>query len=170
MTASPAPDSAATSSAPGPDQRHGTPGGKRFCDTRIGDQFGRVERITARHLDEGARLIGDYNPLHVDEAFAARSRHGARILHGVVTSAIIGAEFGMVYAGTAIGYLQHDARFHAPVKIGDELTITWTVTALEPKPRHDGGIVTAEAVAVNQHGVTVCTAHGRMLVANDLVA
>ena len=58
--------------------------GKRFSDTRVGDRFGRTEQITARHLDEGARLIGDFNPLHVDDAFAARSRHGARILHGVI--------------------------------------------------------------------------------------
>ncbi len=143
--------------------------GKRFSDTRLGDRFGRTEHIQAHHLDEGARLIGDHNPLHVDEAFAARSRHGARILHGVITSALIGAEFGMVYAGTAIGYLEHNARFLAPVKIGDTLTITWTVTGLLPKPRHGGGIVEAEAVAVNQHGTTVCTVTGRMLVADQPV-
>lgn len=143
--------------------------GKRFDETRVGDRFGRVERIEERHLDEGARLIGDHNPLHVDADFAARSRHGARILHGVITSALIGAEFGMVYRGTAIGYLEHNARFLAPVKIGDTLTIAWTVTELLPKPRHDGGIVVAEAVATNQHGVTVCTATGRMLVANGPV-
>lgn len=144
--------------------------GKRFADTRVGEQFVRRERITARHLDDGARLIGDFNPLHVDEAFAARSRYGARILHGVITSALVGAELGMVYAGTAIGYLEHNARFLAPVRIGDELTITWTVTELIAKPRHGGGIVVAEAVAVNQDGATVCTASGRMLVGDGPVA
>jgi acyl dehydratase len=143
---------------------------KRFSDTRLGERFVRRERITARHLDDGARLIGDFNPLHVDEAFAARSRYGGRILHGVITSALVGAELGMVYAGTAIGYLEHAARFHAPVRIGDELTITWTVTGLLPKPRHGGGIVEAEASAVNQDGVTVCTASGRMLVSDTPVA
>jgi acyl dehydratase len=141
-----------------------------YSDTRVGERFVRVERITAAHLDDGARLIGDFNPLHVDEAFAARSRYGGRILHGVITSALIGAELGMVYAGTAIGYLEHNARFHAPVRIGDELTITWTVTELLPKPKHGGGIVVAEAVAVNQDGVVVCTASGRMLVADHPVA
>lgn len=140
------------------------PAGRRFGDTSVGDRFVRHETITARHLDDAARLIGDFNPLHVDEDFARRSRYGGRILHGVITSALVGAELGMVYAGTAIGYLEHNARFHAPVRIGDTLTITWTVTQLLPKPRHGGGIVVAEAVAVNQEGVTVCTASGRMLV------
>lgn len=144
--------------------------GRRFSETRLGDRFGRTEPITARHLDDGAKLIGDFNPLHVDDAFAARSRYGARILHGVITSALVSAEFGMVYAGTAIGYLEHNAKFHAPVRIGDTLTITWTVTELIPKPRHGGGVVAAEAVAVNQDGVTVCTASGRMLVSDKPVA
>ena len=146
------------------------PPGKRFSDTRVGDRFVRVERITAAHLDDGARLIRDFNPLHVDAAFAARSRHGGRILHGVITSALVGAELGMVYAGTAIGYLEHNARFLAPVKIGDELTITWTVVELTPKPKHGGGIVAAEATAVNQHGETVCTCTGKMLVGDAPVA
>lgn len=144
--------------------------GKRFSDTRVGDRFVRVEPIAARHLDEGARLIGDFNPLHVDAEFAARSRYGGRILHGVITSALVGAELGMVYAGTAIGYLEHNARFHAPVKIGDTLAITWTVTELLPKPRHGGGIVVAQAQAVNQDGVLVCSATGRMLVGDAPVA
>ncbi len=146
------------------------PRGKRFSDTRIGERFVRREVITARHVDDGARLIGDFNPLHVDEDFARRSRYGGRILHGVITSALVGAELGMVYAGTAIGYLEHNARFHAPVRIGDELTITWTVTELLPKARHGGGVVVAEAAAVNQDGVTVCTATGKMLVSDDPVA
>lgn len=74
------------------------------------------------------------------------------------------AELGMVFAGTALGYLEHNARFLAPVRIGDVLTIRWTVIDLVPKPRHGGGIVVAEGVAVNQDGVTVCTATGKMLV------
>lgn len=92
------------------------------------------------------------------------SRCGPRIPRGAINLARVSAELRMVCAGTAIGCIGHDARLLAPAKIGDELTITWTVTAIEPRPKHGGGVVVADAVAVNQHGVTVCTAHGRMLV------
>jgi 3-hydroxybutyryl-CoA dehydratase len=143
---------------------------KRFSDTVLGDRFSRTALITARHLDDGARLIGDFNPLHVDAEFAARSRFGGRILHGVITSAFMGAELGMVYAGTAIGYLEHNARFLAPVRIGDTLTITWTVVDLVPKPQHGGGIVVVDGVAVNQDGVAVCRASGKMLVGDAPIA
>jgi len=70
-----------------------------------------------RHFDDAVRPIGDFDPLHVDDAFATRSRYGARILHGAITAAPIGAEFGVAYAGSAIGYLEHDARFVVPVQI-----------------------------------------------------
>jgi 3-hydroxybutyryl-CoA dehydratase len=140
------------------------PTGAPYSAVRIGDRYTRRVTITSAHVTEGARLIGDFNPLHVDESYARASRFGGRILHGVITSALMGAELGMVYAGTALGYLEHNARFLAPVRIGDDLAITWTVVALEPKPRHGGGIVHCEGVALNQEGVTVCTTVGKMLV------
>lgn len=140
------------------------PRGRAYAEVRLGDVYTRIVRIEERHLSRGAELIGDFNPLHVDEDFARRSRFGGRILHGVLTSALMAAELGMVFAGTALGYLEHNARFLAPVRIGDVLTIRWTVIELVPKPKHGGGIVVAEAVAVNQDGVTVCTATGKMLV------
>lgn len=162
MTPSPQPASnGAPEVAPQIDR---VPIGTPYSAVRIGDRYTRRVTITATHVTEGARLIGDFNPLHVDESFARASRFGGRILHGVITSALMGAELGMVYAGTALGYLEHNARFLAPVRIGDELTITWTVVALEPKPRHGGGIVHCEGVALNQHAAAVCTTVGKMLV------
>lgn len=140
------------------------PRGRPYAAVRLGDQFTRVVTVTERHLADGARLIGDFNPLHVDDDFARASHFGGRILHGVITSALMGAELGMVFAGTALGYLEHSARFLAPVRPGDTLAITWRVIDLVDKPKHGGGIVVAEAEALNQRGECVATAHGRMLV------
>jgi acyl dehydratase len=144
--------------------------GRSFEEVRPGDTFVEHVTISEAHLSLGAALIGDFNPLHVEESFATRSRHGGRILHGVITSAIIGAPAGMVFAGTAIGYLEHNCRFLAPVRAGDRLATTWTVTAVEPKSKHGGGVVRMEADCVNQAGVRVALASGAMLVANALAA
>jgi acyl dehydratase len=146
------------------------PPGRAFGDFRVGDTFGSTVVIGERHLDKGAALIGDFNPLHVDEGFARASAFGGRILHGVLTSALMSAPFGNLVAGTALGYLEHSARFLAPVRPGDTLQITWTVIGLLPKPKRSGGIVEATCEARNQSGVVVATAHGRMLVANTPAA
>ena len=138
--------------------------GRRFSEFSVGDRFGDDVLVTESHLDDGARLIGDHNPLHVDAGFAARSRFGGTILHGVLTSALMSAPFGNLVAGTAIGYLEHDTRFLAPVRAGDTLRITWTIVDVQPKPAHRGGIVVAECEARNQHDVLVATAVGKMMV------
>ena len=138
--------------------------GRRFSQFAVGDCFGDDVHITAGHLADAARLIGDFNPLHVDPVFAASSRFGGCILHGVITSALMSAPFGNLAAGTAIGYLEHNTRFLAPVRAGDTLRIAWTVVALTPKPARGGGIVTAECEARNQQDVLVATALGTMMV------
>jgi hypothetical protein len=70
--------------------------GKTYGEVSVGETYAEAVRITDAHLSLGAALIGDFNPLHVDEAFAQGSRHHGRILHGVITSAIIGAPAGML--------------------------------------------------------------------------
>ena len=72
----------------------------------------------------------------------------------------------MYFYGTAIAYLEHNARFKAPVRPGDTLRIEWTVTALLPKPKHGGGIVELVATATNQNGVAAVEADGKVLAAS----
>ena len=139
--------------------------GKTYDEVAIGDAYSRTLTITDTHLVVGAGLIGDFNPHHVDDTFAAGSRFGTRILHGVMTAAIMGGAVGMIFHGTAIAYLEQSTKFRAPVRAGDTLTTTWTVSAKDDKPQHGGGIVTMRAVAVNQRGEIVAEAEGRMLVA-----
>lgn len=46
----------------------------------------------------------------------------------------------MYFHSTAIGYLEHNCRFLAPVRPGDTLKTTWTIVERLDKPKHDGGI------------------------------
>jgi 3-hydroxybutyryl-CoA dehydratase len=140
--------------------------GKWFDEIVLGDTFGRSVTITETHLVQSCGILADTNPLHADEEFAKKSRYGGRILHGMMTSAIMGGPIGMYFYGTAIAYLEHNARFKAPVRPGDTLKIEWKVSALHPKPKHGGGIVELVATATNQAGVIAVEADGKVLAAN----
>jgi acyl dehydratase len=137
--------------------------GKGYNQINVGDRFESAMTVTETHLVLGAGLIGDFNPLHVSAPHAQQSRFGGRILHGVITSAIIGGPMGMVFHGTAIAYLEHNCRFRAPVRPGDTLTTVWTVGEKLPKPEHGGGIAVMQAECRNQHGDLVAEATGKIL-------
>ncbi len=141
--------------------------GRLYREVTIGDSFDWSISITDSHLAVGAGLIGDFNPLHVDETFARASRYEGRILHGMITSALIGGPLGMYFAGSAIAYLEHAIQFIAPVRAHDTLAVNWTVTNLVDKPRANGGVVSAQATGRNQDGVLVATAQAKMLVGNE---
>ena len=76
--------------------------GKWYDEVRVGDTFGSSLTVTETHLVLGAGMFGDFNPLHVDEAFARRSMFGTRILHGPFTSALISAPVGMYFSHSAL--------------------------------------------------------------------
>jgi len=138
--------------------------GKWYDEVAVGDRFGTRLTVTEAHLVLGAGLFGDFNPLHVDEEFAKRSRFGTRILHGPFTSALVSAPVGMHFSGTAIAYLAHACRFKAAVLPGDTLATEWTVLEKLDKPKHRGGICVLRGAATNQRGETVIEADGKILV------
>lgn len=139
--------------------------GKYFDELAVGETFGTSLTVTETHLVLGSGLFGDFNPLHVDETFAQRSRFAGRVLHGPFTSALVAAPVGNYFHSTAIAYLEHTCRFRAPVRPGDTLTTSWTVVEKLAKPKHGGGICVLAGVCRNQHGDTVVEAEGKILVA-----
>ena len=122
------------------------------------------------HLVTAAGMFGDFNPLHVDESYARRSRYGTRILHGPFTAALMSTAIGLYFASTAIGFLEHNCRFIAPVRAGDTRTTTWSVTGKIDKTKHNGGIAKLSAVCENQDGVRVAEARSKVLIRSDDLA
>lgn len=141
--------------------------GRGYNELKVDDKFESSMTLTETHIVLGAGLFGDLNPLHVNETFGKGTRFGGRIGHGYLTSNVMAAQMGMILYGTAIAYVEHAIRFTAPVRAGDTLTSTWTVTAKADKPKHGGGMVSFTGVCVNQDGVQVAEADAKLLVANN---
>jgi acyl dehydratase len=140
--------------------------GKGYDETSVGDTFSTSLTVTEAHIVIAAGLFGDFNPLHVDDAHAAKSRLRGRVLHGPFTSALMSAPVGMYFHTTAIAYLEHNCRFVAPVRPGDTLRTTWSILERLDKPKQKGGILVMRARCENQRDVVVAEAEGKILVAN----
>ena len=119
----------------------------------IGDSFSTTHEITDELIREFAEVSGDRNPIHLDEEFAAGTRFGKRIAHGMLSGAFISAVLGYEFKERRIVYLSQTMRFTAPAFIGDTITTTATVKAI----RVDKGIVTLDTTCTNQNGQKTVT-------------
>ena len=129
-------------------------------DVHIGDKFSTSRMVTDDVIRKFAEVSGDYNPIHLDEAFAKTTRFGKRIAHGMLSGAFISAVLGNEFKTKKIVYLSQTMRFTAPVFIGDTVTATGTVT----KIREEKGIVTLETICTNQNGETLVTGEAVVMV------
>lgn len=103
----------------------------------VGQQASLTRAISDADIAAFADLTGDRNPLHLDDAFAARSRFGRRVAHGLLSAGLVSAVLGTKLPGPGAIYLQQTLRFVRPVYPGDTLTATVEVTGC------DGGRRTA---------------------------
>ena len=87
-----------------------------------------TKTVTDEDVRAFAKVTGDENPVHLNDAFAARSQFGARIAHGFLTGAMISKILGMDFPGPGTVYLSQSMKFMAPAYIGDTLWASVTVT------------------------------------------
>lgn len=69
-----------------------------------------------------AKLSGDHNPVHLDEAAAAADpRFGARIVHGMLVASLFSTLLGEELPGAGTIYLGQELSFRAPVFLGEQV-------------------------------------------------
>ena len=116
-----------------------------------GQKATRSQTITDEMVRTFATLTGDSNPVHLDDAFAAATRFGRRIAHGMLAASIISAALANDLPGPGTVYLSQSIQFKAPVYPGDTITAVIEVKSV----REDKPIATLITTCVNQDNITV---------------
>ncbi len=111
----------------------------------------RTRTITAHEIELFAQATGDFNPLHMDEAYAARTGFGRRVAHGMLTAGLISAVLANDLPGPGSVFLSQSLQFKAPVYIGDTITATVEVLTYRTSRR----IATLRTRCANQDGTVV---------------
>ncbi|WP_181687048.1 MaoC family dehydratase [Halorhabdus salina] len=86
----------------------------------VGDSVTFSKDITDDDVVRFAEASGDTNPLHLEDDYAAETRFGGRIAHGMLVGGLISAALAR-FPGTVV-YLSQDFEFKGPVRIGDRAT------------------------------------------------
>lgn len=75
--------------------------------------------VTPESIQTYAELTNDFNPLHVDAEFAAKTAMGRQIAHGTMSLCLIFQCIQRNFGGQALADVELDVRFVKPVFIGD---------------------------------------------------
>jgi len=94
-----------------------------------------AKTVTEADIGTFAEVTGDKNPVHLDEAYAAKTIFKTRIAHGMLTAGYLSAVFGMELPGPGAIYVTQTLNFRGPVKIGDKVIAKVRVAELFPAKR-----------------------------------
>ena len=130
----------------------------RYDELALGQSAEYSKTVTDEDVRLFARITGDFNPVHVDEEAAAKTRFGGRIAHGMLSAGLVSAAIANRLPGPGSIYLGQTLRFTAPVRLDDTITVRLTITELLSKKR-----VKLSTVCQNQNGETVLEGEATIL-------
>ena len=87
--------------------------------------------VTERDVQLFGEATGDMNPVHFDEEFARKTVFRGRVAHGALSIGFISALLGTKLPGDGSIFLSASIVFKTPVRIGDTVTASATVSAVE---------------------------------------
>lgn len=141
-----------------------------YAELEIGQSVSRKRVITEDDITQSAALFQDRNPAHLCETFAAQSRFGGRIAHGILGAGLISGVIGEELPGPGTIYIGQDLHFKAPVRIGDEITITVTVEEKTDGKRAGTGSTKLKTTCVNQDGIVVLDGYANVLAPSENIS
>ena len=107
----------------------------KLCEVKIGRTEQIRHKVTEADVELFASTSGDTNPLHLDEAYARKSRFGERIAHGMFAANFFSGIFGTKFPGPGCLYVGQSLKFRKPILIGDTIDVSVIVKQVHHRKR-----------------------------------
>lgn len=128
-----------------------------------GDVVSENVKITDEMVQLFAQCSGDFNPIHMDEEYAKKTRFGRRIAHGMLSAALISRVLAMKLGPGGI-YLGQTLKFLQPIFIGDAVEIKLTVKTL----RKEKGIALIDTLVTKSTGEVAVKGEATIMTGNKV--
>ena len=120
-------------------------------ELKVGDSASMAKTISESDVYLFAGITGDHNPAHVNEEASKQTAFGGRIVHGIISAGLISAVLAMKLPGPGTIYLGQELKFTKPVRFGDTVTATCTVSEILAEKN----IIKLYTICTNQAGEVV---------------
>lgn len=136
----------------------------KFEDYEVGDSASHSKTVTETDVVLFAGISGDFNPLHINAAFAKTQMFKKRVVHGAFSNALISACLGVKLFGPGVLYVSQSVAFKKPVYFGDTLTAVCTVKEKFTKKEGKMKFIKVDTIVYNQEEEIVTDGEGLVLV------
>ncbi len=143
----------------------GTVRNRTFDEIAVGDTASFERTLSTEDIQLFAVLSGDVNPQHLDAEYAASTRFQGVIAHGMLGGALISAVLGTRLPGPGTIYLGQTLKFLAPVRVGDTLRVSVTVTARDEAKKR----LKLACGCTNQDGVAVISGEADVIAPTERI-
>ncbi len=111
--------------------------------------------ITEKMQNHFREITGDVNPMHESKEFALEKGFPDKLVFGMLTASFFSTLVGVYLPGKNCLFQEcQNIRFHAPVFVGDELTIKGEVTEIDERFKR----ITVKAIIRNKENKKICSA------------
>jgi acyl dehydratase len=99
---------------------------------RVGQKESVKRTFSQSDFDRFAALSGDDNPIHVDAGFAARTRFGRTVAHGMFLYSVVSGVLGTRLPGPGTMQVEQELMFPTATPAGEEVEMRVEVTEVRP--------------------------------------
>ena len=125
--------------------------GRTIEELHLGDTAEFSKTISESDIYLYAGITGDFNPAHINEAYASKTFFKTRIAHGMLLGGFISAILGNQLPGNGTIYIRQEMNFLSPVRIGDTIVARAEVIEILPEKNR----VRLKTTCLTQEGTLV---------------
>ena len=107
-----------------------------YDSIQVGDTFEWTRTLTPEDVQQFADVTGDDNPIHIDPEYAATTRFGKPIAHGVLVLGLVSKVLGRDFPGPGSVAVSISAKFLRPVPVGSEVRVEVKISEKIERHRH----------------------------------
>jgi 3-hydroxybutyryl-CoA dehydratase len=130
--------------------------GVYWQDLQVGQQFTTFRRtVTETDLVNFISCTGMLEAIFIEAGYDGAAISGRPVPAALTYTLIEGFILQSMIQGTGLAMLELTQKIHAPVRVGDTIGATVTVSGIRPTSKGGRAVVSSEIRVFNQHGVCV---------------
>ena len=132
----------------------------KLDNLHIGQKIEFTEVISESMVEKFAKLSGDYNPHHMDESYAEKTKFKKRICHGMLLASLFSRLTGMYLPGKGSLYFSQSLNFISPTFIDDKVTVEGEIVKIS----RSTGIITLKTRIIKENNIELVTGEANVVV------